>query len=367
MGVLAETASAGIMPKSPPRVNRCVDLLDLALVNEASSRCTMPMDRALTTAAPAAVRRNPFAGSVGLLAIAPAAAVLLAELPDLHWTLDLARHFPLHSALALVLAALVLLPARHPRLARILLLLALLPAARLLPLWSPGPPLLPANVPVLRTAMVNLLASNRTPERVAAWLEATDPDVVALLEFTPAHERALLRLRSRWPHAVTKPVASPFGIALFSKLPLRDTEVRPMGASYAFAITATVTTAIGDVGVLAMHPPPPVSKERAGERDLAFSQLASAIASLPAHRVVLTDCNATRWSRPFRNGLAAAGLDDGCSGHGYQGSWPSSLPWFLRVPIDHVLVSRDLAVHRRELGPDVGSDHLPVLAEVHVR
>ncbi|MEQ1634578.1 MAG: endonuclease/exonuclease/phosphatase family protein [Planctomycetota bacterium] len=312
-------------------------------------------------------RRNPITGSIVVLAMIPAATVVLAELGGDHWIVDLARHFPLPSALSLWLAAGAMFLARRVRLGSVLAVLALVPSARLTPLWFCSPERPQAGQPGLRVALVNLLASNRTPERVAEWLLEEDPDVVALLEFTPSHEQALFRLKERWPHAVTKPVPSPFGIALFSKLPILDSAVRTLGASYAFAITATVSTGFGDVGLLAMHPPPPVSKERAAERDLAFSQLASAIASLPAHRVVLTDCNATRWSRPFRNGLAAAGLDDSCCGHGYQGSWPSSLPWFLRVPIDHVLVSGDLVVHHRELGGDVGSDHLPVLAEVHVR
>ena len=47
----------------------------------------------------------------------------------------------------------------------------------------------------------------------------------------------------------------------------------------------------------------------------------------------------------------------------YQGSYPTSSA-LVRIPIDHVLVSCDVGVHDREIGPDVGSDHLPVVVDL---
>jgi len=39
----------------------------------------------------------------------------------------------------------------------------------------------------------------------------------------------------------------------------------------------------------------------------------------------------------------------------------------LRVPIDHCLVSSELAVVNHEVGPDLGSDHFPVLVTLACR
>lgn len=299
-----------------------------------------------------------------VLTAAPALVVLLGELPGLHWTLDLLRHFAFLGFASLLGCAGLLLLAGRKRTALFALLLALLPAAQLLPLWRSPATVPMADAPRLRVATINLLASNREIERAARWLEATDPDVVALLEFTPAHEKALERLRAKWPFAASKTVDSPFGIALWSKTELRDTEVFAFGASWSWAVRATTTTAIGEVSVLAMHPPPPMAEEYAAGRDRALRELAATTAAMPGLRLVLGDANATRWSRAFEDGVAAADLRDSCEGFGFQGSWPVGLPWFFRVPIDHVLVGDGLAVVRRELGVDVGSDHLPVVAEV---
>lgn len=316
--------------------------------------------------APPPPPRDRVGSGVTLLAVVPVAVVLLAELPDLHWTLDLLRHFAFQGLLSLLGCAVLLLLVGRRRTALFAAALALLPAAHLLPLWRAPATSVAADAPRLRIATINLLASNREIDRAARWLEATDPDVVALLEFTAAHEKALQPLRARWPHAASKAVDSPFGISLWSKTPLVDAEVIAYGATWSWAVRAKVATPIGEVGVLAMHPPPPIVGEYAEDRDRAFARFADVLAPLPALRVVLGDSNATRWSAPFAAGLANARLRDSCEGFGFQGSWPTGLPWWLRVPIDHVLLGEGLAVVRRELGPEVGSDHLPVVAEVAV-
>jgi endonuclease/exonuclease/phosphatase (EEP) superfamily protein YafD len=46
------------------------------------------------------------------------------------------------------------------------------------------------------------------------------------------------------------------------------------------------------------------------------------------------------------------------------GTYPSPLPWPLRIPIDHALVSPELAGAVRRTGPHLGSDHRPLLIEL---
>ncbi len=62
--------------------------------------------------------------------------------------------------------------------------------------------------------------------------------------------------------------------------------------------------------------------------------------------------------------VAATGLRDArdVAGAGIQGTWPSQLPGFLRIPIDHVLVGGDLGVAEFSVGEAMGSDHRAVRA-----
>ncbi len=45
-------------------------------------------------------------------------------------------------------------------------------------------------------------------------------------------------------------------------------------------------------------------------------------------------------------------------------TWPTRLPAPARVPIDTVFVGGGLTLRNLKPGPDLGSDHLPIIAEI---
>lgn len=308
-----------------------------------------------------------FARGVFLLALPPLAIALLPFWADAHWTFDLASHFALPCLLALLGAAALLLLCLRVNSAALLIAAAALPGYALAPLYLPtAASNLAADPARLRVAIANAFVGNRTPQRLRDWIEREGPDVFAVLEYTGEHQRTLAPLHARYPHRLEASEESPFGIALFSKLPLLEPRRTSLGAPFSTALFAVVEWNGARLGVIAAHPPPPISADYARMRDLGLAQIATEATGLPPARILLADCNATRWSKPMREAMATAGLRDSAEGFGFQGSWPARLPWPLRLPIDHVLVSDGLAVTRRELGPDVGSDHLPVVADVAI-
>ena len=76
--------------------------------------------------------------------------------------------------------------------------------------------------------------------------------------------------------------------------------------------------------------------------------------------ILAGDMNLTSYTRQFRKLKRKLKLVDSRKGFQRQASWPTLLPAILRIPIDHVLVSKDIEVVERSLGPAIGSDHLPV-------
>ncbi len=315
--------------------------------------------------APESVRPRPQAGLLFLLGLPALLAVTAAGiLPQRHLG-DLAAHFPLQCGIWLTAVGCCLLLARKPILGMILWVFAAVCLVRMQPqLLAPAA----ADAAALaegqiRVAVANLRSGNRQTEALCEWADECDADLLVLVEVTPEHWQDLERLRSRFAHVHAEPQPGCFGIALLSRFPLSDARIVPLGHHWAPAILAVAATPTGPIGVVAAHPPPP-SLRTSAERDHSLAALVDLLRDLPAPQVVLADLNTTPWAHSMRSLLQRTGLADSTRGQGLCGTWPMPLPIWLRIPLDHVLHSPELVVVQRNLGPDIGSDHLPVFARL---
>ena len=131
------------------------------------------------------------------------------------------------------------------------------------------------------------------------------------------------------------------------------------------SIVATFAGPAGEFTLVATHPVPPKTAALARSRDRQLRAIAEFVAAAPLPCIVAGDLNTTPWSAAFRDLLARGGLRDTALGRGVQGTWHARLP-LPRIPIDHVLAPPGTEVLRRAVGPDVGSDHFPVEAELRL-
>src|SRR5262245_57545151 len=204
-----------------------------------------------------------------LLAVPAAVAPFVARW---HWTIDLLACFPVHAMLWLCFCGSVMLGARRVRAGLGCLLLAALPAAVVIPGWlvDHGPA---EHGTSLRVLSMNLLYNNT---HVAAALEEvsrTAPDVVFCAEVTPAWAAGLTASLAAFPHRFVHSDPGCFGVALFSKLPLHEAAIVPVGFDWAPALRAVVETPGGPVGLLGVHLPRPGSQRRCAERNAALAAL----------------------------------------------------------------------------------------------
>jgi endonuclease/exonuclease/phosphatase (EEP) superfamily protein YafD len=152
-----------------------------------------------------------------------------------------------------------------------------------------------------------------------------------------------------------------FGIGLFSRLPLAESEVTYIGSTKVPSILATVSTGKTNLRVIATHPLPPANRDYSDRRNEQLDLLPDYVrSSLPV--LLLGDLNVTPWNYHFRRLLNRTRLMDSSHGYGVQPTWPNFNP-LLRIPIDHCLHSSDIAIVDREVGKDVSSDHYPVIVD----
>ena len=73
------------------------------------------------------------------------------------------------------------------------------------------------------------------------------------------------------------------------------------------------------------------------------------------------------WSPYYSELVRESGLVDARKGFGVLPTWPAPLKLSLMmIPIDHCLVSSELQVAQIKTGPDIESDHLPLIVDLLV-
>lgn len=305
---------------------------------------------------------------VEAFAIAVLAATVAGWCGRWHWLLDIASHFRWYWLLASLAGLAACIRWRRPLAIACLGVAAVANGRDLLPAWLPPPS--PAGsagqaTPDVVVVSVNVHRFNESPAATLAYLRDRRPDVAAVLEVDDAWAAALNGLGDVFPHRMIHPRDDNFGIAVLSRWPLSDVAVAGLGGSPFPSVLATVAHPAGSLRIVGTHPMPPWNGRYAALMVDQFDAVAEAVAASPVPCIVMGDFNATPWSYAFRRLIARSGLNDTSLGRGLQPTWNARL-LAPRIPIDHILASVDVAVVRRSVGPDIGSDHLPVEAELRL-
>lgn len=227
---------------------------------------------------------------------------------------------------------------------------------------SEGAKSISSGQPALKLAVLNVHTANQNFERVRLFLQETSADLVVLTEVDDRWMHELEPLRVLYPYSIAKPSDDNFGIALISKMPFEKAEPIELADSGVPAISATFSFGTNRVSLVGIHFLPPANPEAAATRNNQFAALAQLAQSSTPPIIVLGDFNCTPWSPWFSRFTQDSGLRHSLLGYGFLGTWPTAIP-ILSIPLDHVFVSKSVSVLNHRLGPDIGSDHAPVVAE----
>lgn len=284
---------------------------------------------------------------------------------DRHWFLDLLSHFRMQYLIFLLLLA-AILPFRKKYIAAgvFALMAAVNFGAMRATLWTrPADATAAGGGRTYRMLVLNVHMENHRYAAVEAYIRSQQPDFIILHEVDQHWLQGLSALDRDYPEAVRKPQTDNYGIALFSKLPLGKTELVYLGEGWVPSIRAEVRDNGSIFSLLAARAPPPRNLHSTRTRNDLIYALPGAIKRLPKPVVIAGDLNISPWSDHYRNVLGLSDLRDSARGFGYQPTWPAPLPWWLRIPIDQFLHTPGIHVVARKIGPDLGSDHHPLVVD----
>jgi len=308
-------------------------------------------------------------------------AIVLATLLPLwrnpHWSVrsfDFPRVQLAVLAVLLLIVQLLFLDLAQP-LSRVLILAAALSLGAQLWWILPYTPIWPEEVKGARASVPertltiltsNVLTPNRNAPALLALVEEHKPDILVTLESDQWWEDQLSVLECEMPYSIKCPLDNLYGMHVFSRLPLHESEVCFLIEDQVPSMHALVELQSGEqIRIHFVHPAPPspTENDESTERDAELVIVGRSVADSEGPVIVTGDLNDVAWSPTTRLFRKVSGLLDPRVGRGFYSTFHADYR-FLRWPLDHLFHSHHFTLASIRRLPSIGSDHFPLLTRV---
>jgi endonuclease/exonuclease/phosphatase (EEP) superfamily protein YafD len=213
----------------------------------------------------------------------------------------------------------------------------------------------------IRILMANVLTTNGNHAAVLDLIRAEDPDIIVLEETSLAWLAGLQELVEDYPFHVEEARSDHFGIVVLSRLEPVDLRFVDFAGRGYPSVVGEFDLQGSPLTLIATHPMAPVGSTLREIRNAQLVDLAKFARTVP-NAVVIGDMNTTMWSLQHTLFERDSGLQNARRDFGILPTWPTFFGP-LGIPLDHCFVSPSIQVRDLRVGPDVGSDHLPIIVD----
>ncbi|MCT7958749.1 endonuclease/exonuclease/phosphatase family protein [Laspinema palackyanum] len=286
---------------------------------------------------------------------------ILGYLGQFFYLLDLTSHFKLQYLIGGIIGFFYFAFKRRKSWIIVSLICIVLNLAEIAPWYWPNPAIatpVQSSIP-LKVLQSNLLFQNKQYEKLLSFVRQETPDIAAFMEVKTEWKEQLETLRDILPYAVLKG-----DIALYSSLPLTRVYENSLD-SQKRGVIAQISFPEKVLSIVVAHTNIPLSKNLFKKRNQQLEAIADYVAPLNNPTLVVGDFNISLWSPIYKKFVKNSNLKNARSGFGIMPTWPSLNP-LLSIPIDHCFVNREIQVLNTRKGPNIGSDHLPLVTDLGV-
>jgi endonuclease/exonuclease/phosphatase (EEP) superfamily protein YafD len=208
----------------------------------------------------------------------------------------------------------------------------------------------------------NVKMQNRNAAGLTRIIHANDPDVILIVEIDEWWENALKELEQTYPFSVHQPQDNSYGMILFSRLNILDSQVLFRIYEDVPSIRASISLPAGTkVELHCLHPKPPVPQETGSskQRDAELLIVGRETRGKVIPIVAMGDLNDVAWSHTNYLFQRISGLLDPRIGRGFYNTFDARYP-IMRFPLDHFFHSNHFRLVTLKRLPYFGSDHFPM-------
>jgi len=212
----------------------------------------------------------------------------------------------------------------------------------------------------IKIGLFNVLTQNTNYEKLLEQIQIRTPDIIILQEVDETWLDNIKQLKSDYPYIKELSRYDNFGIALYSKLPLKSAKIEYWTDAEVPVIHAVYAD---DIEIYGIHTLPPVSKKYFETRNEMLKKINEL--ALKQKIIICGDLNTTIYSPAYRNFISSTNLNDAqIKAKNIYGTWNSRHFPIFRIPLEHILFSENLYLKSFSIGEDFGSDHLPIFTEI---
>lgn len=232
-----------------------------------------------------------------------------------------------------------------------------------------------------RVLISNVHAQNKSYSKILSLVRKEKPDLAVFIEVSPPWVKQLESLEDILPHSTGLAMPYNLGITVLSQVPLSNTSINFFGTRDK-TIKFKKASILGDLAIngqvislIATHPATPVNPVVFQSRNKQLDEISKYVQHLKTPVLMVGDLNTTMWSPYYRRFVNKTGLRNARLGFGILPTWPTkntfsrippALSGLLSIPIDHCLVSPEIKVANISTGPNIGSDHLPLIIDLRI-
>lgn len=290
-----------------------------------------------------------------------------------HWTVRMWDFVRVQSAVVQIILLLILLYQIDSTFRLVLFILLCISLVYQLVLIIPFTPVYPKEqlgqhqpFKQLDFIAANVYQDNVRYDDLIKLVKSKKPDLLLTMETNQRWEEALQPIEIDYVHHVKVPLDNYYGMHLYSKRPILQSEIKFLVNDDIPSIYAKIN--LGDnytINLICLHPEPPSPTERdtSRDRDAELMLAGKWVRELSGPTIVCGDLNDVAWSRTTTLFKKMTGLIDPRIGRGFYPTFHAEY-FFMRFPLDHFFYTKDLVLREMSRLPYFGSDHFAMFYSV---